>query len=135
MDLNSELAVLSACNTGAGAVVSGEGVVNLSSGFLAAGINSVLMSLWLVNDRSTSELMTNFYYELDQGAAKHQALRNAKLEYLKNASSLEAHPYFWSAFVINGNMRPLNQPVGWWVWALGLTVITLAALGYYRLKS
>lgn len=131
MDLASELAVLSACNTGAGTVVSGEGVINLSSGFLAAGVNSVMMSLWLVNDRSTSNLMDRFYYQLDQGEAKHQALKKAKLQYLQNANSLQAHPYFWSAFIVNGDMRPVRQSSNWWMWAIVLSIIGIfGAVGY-----
>ncbi|MFK8009414.1 MAG: CHAT domain-containing protein [Saprospiraceae bacterium] len=103
----SRLAVLSACNTGSGQLVKGEGVMSLSRGFIHAGCPSVVMSLWSVDDGSTSKIMELFYQNLRNGETKDQALRYAKLEYLRSSKKSFQHPYYWAAFVQFGDARPL----------------------------
>jgi len=107
--LNAEMAVLSACNTGYGKVLKGEGVLNLARGFFYAGCKSVVMSLWVANDRSTATIMSDFYKYLADDKPKNIALRNAKLEYLDSNDGLKAHPYYWSQFVISGNTEPISN--------------------------
>ncbi|MGB6014741.1 MAG: CHAT domain-containing tetratricopeptide repeat protein [Nodosilinea sp.] len=85
MDLQAELAVLSACDTGRGKI-TGDGVVGLSRSLITAGVPSVVVSLWSVPDDATAELMTEFYRQLDQGQDKAQALRQAMLITMKHAS-------------------------------------------------
>ncbi|MGB3587645.1 MAG: CHAT domain-containing tetratricopeptide repeat protein [Tunicatimonas sp.] len=92
----TEMVVLSACETGLGDIKNGEGVYGLQRSFLIAGAQSVLMSLWNVNDNSTAELMTIFYQNWLSGQGKHQALRNAQLAVRKQ----RADPYFWGGFVL-----------------------------------
>lgn len=101
---NTELVVLSACETGLGTIVNGEGVYGLQRAFRAAGAKSILMSLWNVNDNATKELMKSFYQHwLNEGMSKHDALWQAKLDLRNNASHPEwAMPYFWGAFVLIG---------------------------------
>jgi len=101
---NTELVVLSACETGLGTIVNGEGVYGLQRAFRAAGAKSILMSLWNVNDNATKELMKSFYHHwLDEGMNKHDALWQAKLDLRNNASHPEwALPYYWGAFVLIG---------------------------------
>lgn len=108
----SRLAVLSACYTGSGRIVKGEGVMSLSRGFIHAGCPSVLMSLWSVDDGSTAKIMESFYQNLKQGQTKNNSLRLAKEEYLKDAKKAFQHPFYWAAFVQFGDARPLceNQP-------------------------
>jgi CHAT domain-containing protein len=97
MDLQAELAVLSACDTGRGRI-TGDGVVGLSRALITAGVPSVVVSLWAVPDAPTAELMTEFYRQLDQGQDKAQALRQAML------TTLEQHPNprNWAAFTLIG---------------------------------
>jgi CHAT domain-containing protein len=102
-----ELAVLSACETGLGKLDQGEGIRSLGRSFMESGTKATVISLWTVNDRSTAAIMTGFYKQLRNGLAKDQALRQAKLEYLRNASPRNAHPYFWAAFIPAGDMSPL----------------------------
>ena len=83
LELNADLAVLSACNTGSGKLVKGEGVLSLARGFIHAGCPSVLMSLWSVDDCATSDIMHDFYLQLIEGKNKAEALRLAKVKYLK----------------------------------------------------
>ncbi|MDX1406877.1 MAG: CHAT domain-containing protein, partial [Saprospiraceae bacterium] len=97
LDLNAQMAVLSACNTGAGRALRGEGVMSLSRAFQYAGVPSIIHSLWKVPDGATSELMVGFYQHLKEGTDKASALRQAKLDYLDNILAPEhAHPYFWA---------------------------------------
>lgn len=103
--LNANLVVLSACQTGKGKLEKGEGVSGLSRAFLYAGAESVLVSLWNINDKSTAQFMTYFYKYLTRGDSKVQALRLAKIKMIQSKYS---HPYYWAAFVLIGDF---NSPV------------------------
>jgi CHAT domain-containing protein len=101
LDLDCDLVVLSACQTGRGKLLSGEGILGLSRAFLYAGARSVVVSLWDVTDISTGELMKGFYKNMtgDQGNAA--ALRQAKLQMLQEGKWTH-HPYYWSPFILVG---------------------------------
>jgi len=114
MKFNARMVVLSACNTGDGKLLKGEGVMSLARGFFYAGCPSVVMTLWTVEDKTGSNLMTNFYNYLSQGIDKDDALRQAKLEYLKTADPLKSHPYFWSGYVTLGDIDPLYNNNLYW---------------------
>ncbi len=109
LNLNTDLVVLSACNTGYGLTKRGEGVFNLARGFMHAGSLSIVMSLWSANDRTTSKIMSIFYKGLSNGKNKASALRLAKLEYINQSETLKSHPYFWAQFVASGNMHPITK--------------------------
>ena len=99
---HTDLVTLSACETGLGDLVNGQGVYGLQRAFLTAGARSVMMSLWVVDDEATQQLMTSFYknYLQQQApAGKREALRKAQLEVKKRYP----HPYHWGAFVLIGN--------------------------------
>jgi CHAT domain-containing protein len=98
--LNADLVVLSACQTGKGKLEKGEGVSGLSRAFLYAGAESVVVSLWNINDKSTALFMGYFYEYLARGESKSQALRLAKL---KMQQSKYSHPYHWAAFILIGD--------------------------------
>ena len=104
-----DLVVLSACETGLGKLEQGEGIRSLGRNFMEAGAESTIISLWNVNDKSTALIMTSFYKYLRSGMNKDTALRQSKLDYLKNASARNAHPYFWAAFIPAGDMRALKN--------------------------
>ncbi|MBW4552061.1 MAG: tetratricopeptide repeat protein [Aphanocapsa sp. GSE-SYN-MK-11-07L] len=97
LDLKAELVVLSACNTGRGRI-TGDGVIGLSRALIAAGVPSVVVSLWSVRDDSTAFLMTEFYKHLKAGYGKAQALRQAMLITIKKYPN----PKAWSAFTLIG---------------------------------
>lgn len=107
MNIPAELIVLSACETGYGKYNSGEGVLSLARSFMYAGVPSIVMTLWEVNDASTSQIMASFYQHLAAGKNKAEALQQAKLQYLSIAKSTAAHPAFWSPFVQLGDSRPI----------------------------
>jgi CHAT domain-containing protein len=136
MQLSSQMVVLSACNTGYGKLAKGEGLMSLGYGFAYAGCPSMVVSGWQVDDQSTSELMQLFYSHLKNGEKKNVALRNAKLEFLKNASPAEANPFYWGSFVLIGDIEPIdfddNTNYLWLVF--GLSVIGLIAV-YLIIKN
>jgi CHAT domain-containing protein len=100
LKLNADLVTLSACQTGLGQFIRGEGIEGLSRAFFYAGSSSVLMSLWSVNDQATYLLMERFYRHLKSSEPLMGALRNAKLEMIQSRTL--SHPYYWAGFVING---------------------------------
>jgi len=136
MDLNAQLAVLSACNTGSGVLQRGEGIMSLARGFFYAGVPSIVMTLWNVEDFSGVELMTSFYTALAEGKSKDIALQQAKLNYLRNSDQLKAHPHFWAAYVDIGDTAPLDMskriPYLWLY--IGLGFILIAGIIFNMIK-
>jgi tetratricopeptide (TPR) repeat protein len=107
------LVTLSACDTGRGKIVEGEGVQDFSQSFLAAGASATVTSLWKVADEPTASFMKQFYYSLVHGASKAEALRTAKLRFLRSNSALSS-PRYWAAFVITGDgWRPTALVFSW----------------------
>ncbi len=104
---NASLVVLSACNTNIGKLEVGEGVMSLARGFFYGGTQSVVSTLWNVDDKSTSTILDQFYTNLKKGEDKSLALHNAKLTYLENNSHSELSPYYWSSLVLLGDTTPL----------------------------
>jgi CHAT domain-containing protein/tetratricopeptide (TPR) repeat protein len=102
--LNADLVVLSACQTGLGKEVRGEGIMGLTRAFMYAGAARVVVSLWNVNDRATAALMGSFYRKmLRQGMRPAAALRQAQLELRQNKPW--ASPYYWAAFQLQGDWK------------------------------
>ncbi|RZS99003.1 CHAT domain-containing protein [Aquimarina brevivitae] len=135
-ELNASLVTLSACETGIGKFQKGEGMLSLARGFDYAGVQALVTSLWKVNDESTTQLMEYFYDNLSQGQAKDEALRNAKLTYLKNTDDqLLKHPYYWAGFVISGDMAPIKQPYYWWLGVFVLVAMIVIGFMIIRRKK
>jgi CHAT domain-containing protein len=103
----TQLVVLSACETGVGAVPSGEGVYGLRRALALAGAEAQVVSLWNVSDASVRVLMREFYSELAAGTGRAEALRRAKLRMLQEPKF--AHPYYWAAFIPTGAWTPLDK--------------------------
>ena len=110
LELNAELCVLSACSTGLGQRVRGEGMLGLTRGFMYAGVPRVLVSFWNVSDRGTAELMKRFYWALTEGGAPPAtALRAAQLSMLEEESDW-SRPFYWAPFILQGEWRLPGQP-------------------------
>jgi len=131
MDLsNTQLVVLSACETALGKEVRGEGLVGLSRGFIYAGASSVVASLWKVDDRATTKLMTQFYKGIfEEGLTASAALRKAKLSMWQQ--SRYRAPFYWAAFELQGEYRDkiaIPQRTGFVTRKLLLTVLALISV-------
>ncbi|BDS11903.1 CHAT domain-containing protein [Aureispira anguillae] len=132
LEVNTDLVVLSACETGFGRYDRGEGVVSLGRGFMYSGVPSLVMTLWPINDKATSILVSEFYNELAIGHSKDEAMKNAKLTYLKHAKHLTAHPFFWASFVNFGDYQPIHLKKSWtWGQLSLLTLPILLLMGWW----
>src|SRR5690242_5611932 len=98
--LSAELVVLSGCATGLNVVSAGDELMGLVRGLLQAGAQSLVLSLWDVNDRSTADFMVSFYKRFQAGASKAQALQGA----MTDIRAQYPHPYHWAAFVLVGRL-------------------------------
>ncbi|RLD91879.1 MAG: hypothetical protein DRJ29_13245 [Bacteroidetes bacterium] len=135
MKLNAQMAVLSSCNSGLGKMQKGEGMMSLARGFIYAGCPSIIMTLWQVADKSSSELMTSFYKYLKRGKSKPEAMRLAKIDYLESADDLTSNPYFWSGFVVLGDGSPIYRKSGFAYWMIVITVFAGLMIFFQYRKS
>jgi CHAT domain-containing protein/Flp pilus assembly protein TadD len=100
-DLKSDLMVLSACETGVGSVVGGEGVMGLPYAFYVAGNKNTILTLWEISDNITTEFTTSFFAKLKAGVGQIEALTATKREFLKKGG-IYSNPKYWAAFVLYG---------------------------------
>lgn len=125
LPINASLVALSACETGIGSLQKGEGMISLSRAFFYAGARSIANTKWQINDRSTADIMQDFYQGLADGKKKDEALRLAKLNFLKNNDNNDyKHPYYWSGLVITGSTLAIHQKTPMWIW-VGITLVML----------
>lgn len=132
LQLRAEMAVLTACETGAGTWRNGEGVVSLAHGFMHAGCPSVIMTLWKVDEQASNDIITKFYEYLSKGHGKSRALRKAKLDLLTNGNERLAHPYYWAGLSLIGDPTPVYSSRYLWVWSLAL--LGLAGIGCFFIR-
>jgi len=122
LSLNADLAVLSACDTGAGNLKKGEGLINVSKAFTYAGVPSTVTSLWKVPDKETTQIMVSFYKYLKTGLPKNKALQLAKLDYLNTVDDhFLKHPFYWAGFVLSGDISPIETGTNYW-WLLFILI-------------
>ncbi len=99
--LNADLVVLSACESGLGEIVRGEGIIGFTRGLMFSGAKNVIVSLWNVVDRSTAAFMTDLYSKILEGKSYTTALRDVKLRFIN--SDKYSEPFYWGAFKLVGN--------------------------------
>jgi CHAT domain-containing protein len=105
--IKSPMIVLSACNSGSGTLYHGEGLMSLARGFTLAGASSVIKTAWEINDEASAGIITRFYRYLSKGKEKNEAMRLAKLEYLKESPPEFTNPYYWAAYEVLGDNTPI----------------------------
>ena len=134
-NLQADLLVLSACETGIGTLRKGEGAMSLARGFSYAGVKNLLVSLWKVNDKSTEEIMAGFYKNHEQSGNKSEALHTSKLAYINNEtiSASKKSPYYWASFVYIGEVTSLENSNFNFSWFLIVGFVLIA--GYILLKK
>ena len=121
LKMRASLVGLSACQTGLGRFVRGEGIEGLNRAFFYAGASSVLMTLWSVNDEAGSQLVERFYRRLRAADPIMDALRAAKLDLVRSPAF--SHPYYWAGYVITGDAAKVVLPRKAW----GLFIAGIAA--------
>lgn len=129
MSLQADLAILGACHSGFGKLQKGEGVYSLARAFARAGVPATVMSLWRLNENTVGPLINGFLRYLRAGKSKDEALRLAKLDFLKESRNFSlTHPFYWAGVTTSGDMCALYPaPFRWW-WLAG--ILAFAALLY-----
>ena len=138
IDLNSELVVLSACETGIGKLQQGEGAMSIARGFQYAGTKNILFSLWQISDLSTSQIMQSFYKNYSRSSSAFFSNRLSKIEYLrnKNIPNTKKSPYYWSAFVFYGDLvEPDKNYLSYVVISVICALIILFLLLLFKRKN
>ncbi|SHF51296.1 CHAT domain-containing protein [Fodinibius roseus] len=104
MDLENELIMLNSCESASGEYFQGAGIMGFSRTLRYAGAQSLVLNLWQVEDQLASDFAIDFYESLREGETKPAALREAKIDFLKNKN---ANPHYWGAYMLNGDPRPV----------------------------
>ncbi|MFZ2339058.1 MAG: CHAT domain-containing tetratricopeptide repeat protein [Bacteroidales bacterium] len=134
--IQSPMVVLSACNSGTGTMYHGEGLMSLARGFILAGASSVIRTKWEVNDEVSAKIITQFYYNLSRGKHKNEAMRLAKLWYLKTSSPAYSGPYFWAAYEVLGDHAPIMRNTGAPVIiTVSMIIIAVVMIFYFRRRK
>jgi CHAT domain-containing protein len=130
------LAVLSACHTGDGHLQRGEGIMSLARAFAYSGCPSLVMSLWSIPDRSTSNIMLHFYQKLKQNLPKDVALQQSKLHYLDNQTfePSQKTPNFWAATVLIGDVNALHFERWYESYWVILLIIIILCIAFWNRK-
>jgi CHAT domain-containing protein len=128
-DLRSQLAILTACETGKPSYQPGEGMISLAHAFTYAGSESILTSLWKIDEQSSAQILTLFYDNIADGIPRDEALRQAKLSYLSTAKGRTLAPLYWGGLILMGDPNPLvldTTNYSWyWIGAVALIVLVL----------
>ncbi len=136
--IKSPMVVLSACNSGTGTLYHGEGLMSLARGFILAGASSVIKTGWEVNDEVSSTIISRFYYHLSKGKQKNEAMRLAKLDYLRESLPVYTSPYYWAAYQVLGDNSPIAPNKTRTVIIIVSLIVILAAgslLFYFKRRS
>ena len=117
LNINPDLVVLSACETGIGKLYNSEGAMSVARGFQFAGAQNLLFSLWKVNDYTTSVFIEKFYKNIQNGKSYFEANHQAKLDFLKSSRipNAKKSPYYWSAFVYYGTLEG-KESTNYFLW-------------------
>ncbi|MHA4846052.1 CHAT domain-containing protein [Flavitalea antarctica] len=130
--VQTQLVVLSACQTSSGKNAIGEGIYSLSRGFAAAGIPSVMATIWPADEHPVYRITVLFNKYISEGMRKDDALRLAKIDYLKTANKERSLPYYWSNMIIMGNTDPIElvdrNYLSWLLAIAGLLAVIIAFL-------
>ena len=132
-DLSADLAVLTACETGKPGYQPGEGMISLAHAFTYAGSESILTSLWEIDEKSSAEIVGYFYKHLQEGLPKDEALKKAKQTYLSQAQGRSLAPQYWAGLVLMGDTTaiPISSSPSY-LWWVGIALIALLLWFFLR---
>ncbi|MFC0606060.1 CHAT domain-containing protein [Winogradskyella pulchriflava] len=133
-NLSSNLAILTACETGKPTFQPGEGMISLAHAFNYAGSESILTSLWKIDEQSSAKIIENFYNHLKNGLPKDEALQKAKLDYLSTAEGRTMSPQYWAGLVLIGDASPIDLSPSnlWWIWVLLILILIIGILFFAK---
>ncbi|QOG02913.1 CHAT domain-containing protein [Flavobacterium sp. MDT1-60] len=125
LNINPDLVVLSACETGIGKLYKAEGAMSVARGFQFAGAQNLLFSLWKVNDYTTSVFMTDFYKNVKNDVSYFEANTNAKIAFLNDKSipNAKKSPYYWSSFVYYGSISQEEKASNYIYYIISLLIV------------
>ncbi len=137
LNLNTDLVVLSACETGVGTLFKSEGAMSMARGFQFIGAKNVLFTLWQINDLSTSQIMQSFYENYSNHQSGYIANHQSKIEYLENntISNIKKSPYYWSSFVYYGTLQPAKTNNTIFYILFGVIILLIVLLLFFKLKK
>lgn len=133
---STSLVILSACETGTGQLVRGEGLMSLSRAFAFAGCPNIITSLWKAEDNNTAFLTSRLHVYLKKGISRDKALRQAKLDLL-HSSQINPRlktPNFWAHLVLIGDYEPAKGSSRWW-WIAAVIVLAMAGIWFVKWKK
>jgi len=134
LNLNTNLVVLAACNTGIGKEKAGEGMISLNRAFTYAGVPTTVSSLWSLPDTSTKEIMIDFYKNIKKNQSTSVALRNAKISYISNQNNQNRlHPLFWSGLVHHGKDLTIDFSNRYSVLIYAILLILAGVILFFRI--
>jgi CHAT domain-containing protein len=131
LNMRSPLVVISSCNSGAGTLRQGEGLISIARSFRLAGASSVVRTAWEINDETSARIISRFYYYLSRGKFKDEALRLSKLDYLREIPPAFSGPYYWAAYEISGDTSPVVPLIKPSVLAGFASLLIVAAVIFY----
>lgn len=128
--------VLSTFESGSGQYQTGEGVLSLGRNFVFAGLPSIVMTLWKLNDKTSPQIIRRFYDNLQEGMAKDEALRQAKLSFLGEATGIATHPALWASYVHFGNYENIRieEPINK-IWWFIIPILAMGLIGWWGLRG
>jgi CHAT domain-containing protein len=120
--VDANLVIMSACQTGNGKLLEGEGAISFARTMLYSGADCTIASRWDVNDKASHIILSDFAKNLKKGENIQNALRNAKLNYIRSSDAYFAHPYFWANYIVMGNDKQKFEwgKIEWWLIFIGL---------------
>lgn len=134
-NLTADLAILTACETGKPSYQPGEGMISLTHAFTYAGSKSILTSLWNIDEKSSTEIVSLFYENLKKGQPKNIALKNAKLSYLNTASGRTLSPQYWAGLILIGDTQALDlKTTNNYLWIL-LSILLIVVIAYFFFRK
>lgn len=138
MTLPLDLMSLSACETASGELIPGEGIIGLSRSMAYAGVKRLMTTLWQVDDRSTYELVTNFYEALKSGLAPSHALRKSKVQFIqRELNGPNAHPFTWAGLILIGDPAAItfHASITWLYYLIPLALFLFVLLRYRKFQK
>ncbi len=134
LNIRPRLAILNGCQTGTGTYYQSEGTMSFARAFYRLEAESVLMTLWSVDDKTTAEVLELFYEGMENGKELDLAVQEAKLTFIKNVNNDElANPYYWAGIQLSGKADPLLQKsYHWWITAAGFALMAFALVVYTK---